>query len=211
MTMKKTLPVILSICALILVVGASPAAAQGRIATVDLKKLFDGYWKTKQADAALKERGADLEKEFKAMMEDYNKGKEDYKSLTAASSDPAMSDAERDKKKKEAEDKLRSLKEQEEAMAKFQNQARTTIDEQRRRMRDNILGEVRKALDGKAKLAGYSMVIDVAAETINNTPVVLYNTGDNDITDSVLSQLNASAPPEAQNTGTSSGTSTNKP
>lgn len=208
--MKKTLLLILSTCAVILLLGATPASAQGRIATVDLKKLFDGYWKTKQADAALKERGADLEKEFKAMMEDYNKGKEDYKSLTVASSDPAVSDGERDKKKKEAEDKLRSLKEQEEAMTKFQNQARTTIDEQRRRMRDNILGEVRKALDGKAKVDGYTMVIDVAAETINNTPVILYHTGENDITDPVLSQLNASAPPEVLGAGKSSGTSTNK-
>jgi Skp family chaperone for outer membrane proteins len=130
-------------------------------------------------------------------MEDYNKGKEDYKALEAASSDLVMSETERERKKTEAEDKLRSLKEQEETIAKFQNQARTTLDEQRRRMRDNILGEVRKAVDGKAKTANYSLVVDVAAETVNNTPVILYTNGENDITESVLSQLNASAPPEA--------------
>jgi len=208
--MKKTLLLLLATFATVLVLGASSASAQGRIATVDLKKLFDNYWKTKQADAALKARGADLEKEFKAMVEDYNKAKDDYKALSTASSDPAMSESERDRKKKEAEDKLRGIKDQEEAMQKFQNQARTTIDEQRRRMRDNILGEVRKALDGKAKVAGYSLVIDVAAETINNTPVVLYNAGENDITDSVLSQLNASAPPEVSSGETSSVTETNK-
>ena len=194
--MKKTF-ILLTIAALLLLVGVTPVSAQGRIATVDLKKVFDGYWKTKQADAALKDRGADLEKEFKAMLEEYNKGKEDFKTLEAASSDPAVSDSERDRKKKDAENKLRSLKEQEETMTKFQNQARTTIDEQRRRMRDNLLGEIRKALDGKAKLEGYSMVIDVAAETINNTPVVLFSNGENDITDTILSQLNTSAPPEA--------------
>ena len=30
-----------------------PALAQTKIGTVDLRKLFDGYWKTKQAQAAL--------------------------------------------------------------------------------------------------------------------------------------------------------------
>jgi len=194
--MTKLIKLVLIACLLTLVLAASSASAQGRIGTVDLKRLFDNYWKTKQADAALKDRAADLEKEFKAMMEDYNKGKEDYKTLAAASSDLVMSETERERKKTEAEDKLRSLKEQEETIAKFQNQARTTLDEQRRRMRDNILGEVRKAVDGKAKTANYSLVVDVAAETVNNTPVILYTNGENDITESVLSQLNASAPPE---------------
>jgi outer membrane protein len=207
--MKKTFLLILSVSAL-LILSAAPALAQGRIATVDLKKLFDNYWKKKQAETALVNRGADLEKEFKAMMEDYKKAKEEYKKLTDGASDPAMSESERDRKKQEAEDKLGNLKQQEEAMTKFQNQARTTIDEQRRRTRDNILGEIRKVIDGKSKVAGYSMVIDVAAETINSTPVILYSSGENDITDSVLSQLNASAPPEAQETGRSSNTATNK-
>ncbi|HEU5070664.1 MAG TPA: OmpH family outer membrane protein [Verrucomicrobiae bacterium] len=195
--MKRTVKIIALTCAVGLLLAAAPAYADGQIATVDLKKLFDGYWKTKQADAALKARGADLEKEFKGMMADYDKATDAYKALMAASTDQAMSEAERDKKKHEAEDKLRDLNDQKENMAKFKAQANSTIDEQRRRMRDNILAEIRKAVDSKSKSAGYSLVIDVAAETVNNTPVVLFNKGDNDITDGILSQLNASAPPEA--------------
>lgn len=208
--MKKTLQLLLTVSAMFLVLGAVPAMAQGRIATVDLKKVFENYWKKKQAEAALIDRGADLEKEFKAMMADYNKGREEYKTLTADAADPAVSETERERKKGQAEEKLTSLKQQEEAMTKFQNQARTTIDEQRRRMRDNILGEIRKVVDGKAKVAGYFLVLDVAAESINNTPVILYSNGENDITDAVLSQLNASAPPEVQDGGSPSGTDTSK-
>ncbi len=32
------------------------ALAQTKIATVDLRKLFDGYWKTKQAQADIQEQ-----------------------------------------------------------------------------------------------------------------------------------------------------------
>jgi dihydrodipicolinate synthase/N-acetylneuraminate lyase len=38
------------------------------------------------------------------------------------------------------------------------------------------------------------MVIDTAAETVNGTPVILYNTTDADLTDEVLKELNAAAP-----------------
>lgn len=195
--MKNSVKLILATFVLALVLGATTASAQGRIATVDLKKLFDNYYKTKLADTALKERGAELEKEFKGMMEEYTKIKDEYKTLAASAADQAISDSEREKKKKQAEEKLISIKDQEEALQKFQAQARTAVDEQRRRMRDNILGDVRKAVDGKAKVAGYTLVIDVAAETINNTPVVLFSNGENDITDGVLAQINANAPPEA--------------
>jgi Skp family chaperone for outer membrane proteins len=117
--------------------------------------------------------------------------------LLAASNDQAISDSERDKKKKDAEEKLKLLKDQQEALVKFQNQARVTLDERARRMRDNILAEVRKAVESKSRSAIYSLVIDVGAETPNATPVVLFSNGENDITDTVLQQLNASAPPEA--------------
>jgi Skp family chaperone for outer membrane proteins len=42
------------------------ALAQTKIATVDLRKLFDNYWKTKQAQAAIQERAAQLDKDDKA-------------------------------------------------------------------------------------------------------------------------------------------------
>jgi len=64
-------------------------------------------------------------------------------------------------------------------------------------MRDNILAEVRKVVESKAKSMGSSMVIDVGAETPNATPIVLYTNGENDITAAVLEQLNANAPPES--------------
>ena len=47
--LRKLLPALL----LISLLGSS-ASAQTRIGTVDLRKIFDSYWKTKQADAALK-------------------------------------------------------------------------------------------------------------------------------------------------------------
>ena len=62
------------------------------------------------------------------------------------------------------------------------------------RMRENILGEIKVAVTAKAKAGGYSLVIDAAAETANATTAVVYSSGENDLTDAVLKQLNAGAP-----------------
>lgn len=131
------------------------------------------------------------------MLEQMEKDQKDYAALVMASTDSALSDTEREKKKGEAEKKLISLNDQKETIVKFQNQARARIDEQKTRVRNNILAELRKAVDAKARSGGYTLILDSAAESINNTPVVLYSTGENDLTQSVLEQLNSSAPPEA--------------
>lgn len=182
--------------ALLLVMLNGMAWAQTRVATVDLRKLFDGYWKTKQADAALKDRAADLDKEYKGLRDDHKKLTEEYQKTLADANDQAVSSEERDKRKKAAEAKLKDIKEAEETLGQFERQARTTLDEQRRRMRDGVLGEIRKAIDAKAKAGSYSLVVDTAAETPNATPVFVFSSIENDLTQTVLEQLNATAPVE---------------
>jgi outer membrane protein len=180
------------LCALL----SGSAFAQGKIGTIDLRKVFDNYWKTKQADAALKDQAADMEKELKSFEADYKKAKEEYDKLIASASDQALSSEERDKRKTTAEKKLLDMKEIQQTGQQYATSARTTLDEKRRRLRDNILTEARGVINAKAKAAGYGLVIDSAAETANGTPIILYNTGESDLTDAILSQLNATAPAE---------------
>lgn len=170
------------------------ALAQSRIATVDLRKVFEGYWKTKKADVQLKERGADMEKEYKTMLDDFKKAKDDYQTLLSDANNQVLSPEEREKRKKSAEEKLKQLKETEDTIQQYNRQARTALDEQRKRMRDVILEEIRTALTTKAKSAGYMLVVDTAAETPNNTPVVLFSSNENDMTQAVIEQLNVNAP-----------------
>ena len=48
----------------------------------------------------------------------------------------------------------------------------------------------------RSKAGGYALVIDTSAQTpaMTPTPVVLYTNGQNDLTEEILSQLNAAAP-----------------
>src|SRR3569833_1727232 len=180
--------------ALALLISTS-AYAEYRIATGDLGRVFTNYWKTKQAQVAIDEHRTDIEKTGKDMMSTFTKAKEDYQKMLDSMNDPAVSAQERDKRKKAADDKLKDLKDQDDALAQFDSASRASLDEQLKRTRDNIVADIRIAVTAKAKLDGYTLVFDTAAQTINNTPVILYSVpGDNDITEAVIKQINMGAP-----------------
>jgi outer membrane protein len=191
--MMKNLRLILPAILLMTFLGGS-ALAQTKIATVDLKKLFDNYYKTKLAQASIQERAAQLDKDDKAMKDDLKKGGDDYQKLVTEANDQALSADERDRRKQSADDKLKQLQASKAAIDQYERQAQTTLGEQRQRMRDNILVDIKAAVSAKAKAAGYSLVLDNAAETVNGTMTIVYNSGDNDLTDGILAQLNAGAP-----------------
>ncbi len=176
------------------------AQAQTKMAVVDLKKVFDGYYRTRQADVQLKERAADLEKARAGMLEDYKKSSEEFKKLLDGLNDPSASAAEKEKRKTEAEKKQGELREIEGSIRTFDDTSRKTIMEQQKRMRDSVLRDIRGVVEEKAKAAGYGVVIDTAAESVNQTPVVVYTSllgGGDDLTEPVLKALNVNAPPDS--------------
>ena len=170
------------------------ATQTGKIATVDMRKLFDGYWKTKQAEAALNDRKAELDKEDRGFIDDLKKARDEYQKLLDGANDQAISADEREKRKQAAADKYKQITDSGTTIAQFERQAQATLAEQSQRMRDNILNEVKAAVAAKTKAAGYAMVLDSASETVNQTPIILYSSGENDLTSAVLAQLNAGAP-----------------
>lgn len=174
---------------------AGSASAQGKIGLIDLRKVFDDYYKTKAADSLLKDQATDLDKQKKGLMEQYQKATDDYKKALDGANNQAVSADEREKRKKSAEDSLLEIKRMEESINQFERTARTTLEERQRSMRDRILDEIRTVINAKARASNFTMVLDTASESFNKTPILLYNNGENDITAAILKELNAGQPP----------------
>ena len=182
------------LAAFALALASASAQAQVKLGIVDLRKVFDGYYKTREADTKIKGEAAELEKSAKTLLEDYRKSNDEYKGLVEAAGDSAISADEKQKRRKAAEDKLLDIRNLEQQVQQFQRQSESTLLEKRKRMRDQILREIRETIVAKSKAAGYTFVIDVAADSVNQTPIVLYTNGENDLTEELLRQLNANAP-----------------
>lgn len=192
----RRLPALLLVWGCLL--AAAPAArAQSRVAVIDVKKVFDSYWKTRQADTNLKERARQLDQTRQRMLDDYKKVGTDYKALLDSSTDPVLSATERARRKQNADRKLTELRELEQSTDQFETQLRQTLSEQQRLLRDDIIQEIRHKVAAKARQRGYTMVLDTAAETINQTPMMIFTNGENDITNEIVAELNAASPPPA--------------
>jgi len=181
---RLTLLTMLVLCAM-----SFSAAAQTKLASVDLKKIFTGYWKTKQANVALESRQTELRKEMKDMAEGLDKAQTDYKQLLDQANDSALSADERDKRKQSAAAKAKEMATTKTTLEQFQRQAEAQLSDESQRMRGNLLTDIQKAVADKAKTAGYTLVVNAA-----NSEAFVYVSSSTDITDAVLAQLNAGAP-----------------
>jgi Skp family chaperone for outer membrane proteins len=174
---------------LLLAATALSATAQTKVATVDMKKIFNGYWKTRQATAALENRKLELRKEMKDMADGLDKAQSDYKLLLAQADDQAISPDERDKRQQAATSKAKEIDSTKVTLQQFQRQAEAQLADQSQRMSGNLVVEIQKAVADRAKAGGYSLVINSA-----NTEAFIYVGPESDITDGVLTELNAGAP-----------------
>ena len=181
---------------LMLALTSLPVFGQNKVATVDLKKLFDNYYKTKLATQAIQDRANDMDKDYTTMAQDLKKKSDQYEQLLESASDPAVSDQERQKRKANADDMLKQLQDNKTAIDQYERQAQMTLADQKQRMRDKILDEIKLVVADKAKAGGYTLVMDTAAQTVNGTPSIVFATGEGDLTADVLKQLNAAAPPD---------------
>ena len=169
------------------------ATAQTKIATLDLQKVFDGYWKTKQISENLQGQGKEYEAQREKLVAQYQELNEAFRLLREAIDDPAASSAGKEKRTKEADAKLAEIREMEQTINDYDNTTRTQITETQNRMKQNIVREIRETVAGIARKEGYNMVLDTAALARTDTPILLFHDSTADVTEKVLTQMNAGA------------------
>ena len=172
----------------------TPGVRAQKIGTIDLQKVFDGYWKTKQADKLLKDRQQDFKEARDNMIQEYETANSEYRKLAEGANDQAVSRSERDRRKQEAETKLLDVREIESSVKQFDQQAIATLEDQKKRARNDIVREIKDLVIQIAKRDRYSLILDVSGNTFNQTPLVLYSDGTADISEEILRTLNTSAP-----------------
>lgn len=174
--------------------AAPPAPAGQTIATVDLEKVFDKFYKTERSNIKFKREASDMEKERNDMVDAEKKQEADWQKLIDKAEDQAVSADERARSKKAAEEKLSEIKGAEQTIQEYDRASSAKLREENRQRRDDIVKEIRGVLNADAKAAGYTLVLDVSGESANMAPVVIYTAGVNDMTDSLIKELNAAAP-----------------
>lgn len=168
-------------------------AADIKIATIDLQKVFEDYFKTKEADARLKDQMEGFKTERDSRLEDYRSLVDQIKSLRDSLNDPSLSDDAKKEKQLKYEEKFNEARQREQELKNFEQTTAKLIQDQSGRMRKTIIDEinvvVKEFCSGK-----YDLVLDKSGVTMNGTSVILFSENMTDLTGEIVQRLNSKKP-----------------
>ena len=178
-----------AICAL----ATAGWAAELKIATVDLDKVFTAHPKTLAAEAELKKAETGVEAELEKLKAEGLALQEEVAKLREAAKNPLLNEDARLKKRDEAEEKLTQLQE-------FELRARRTQETKLKQMREQVLksrqaivDELTQAVVQFAQANEYDLVLDRSGLTMNAVPLVAYAAPELDVTERLIAYLQAKA------------------
>ncbi len=196
--MKNLLSLPVAVAALV-ALGSSFASAQSmvKIGSVDMKKVFENYYKTKDAEQRINEARNAAKKELEERMESYQKGVGEVKKLNEEIESPALSKEAKETKSKSRDEKVGELKNMEREIGEFRQTREKQLQEQSGRMRQGIVDEINKIVLDKVKAENYDLVVDRSGMSLNGVPVVMFAKDAYDFTDTVVAALNKNRGSEA--------------
>ena len=174
-----------------LALGTVSASAQAiKIGTVDMKKVFENYYKTKDAEARINEARNAAKKEMDDRMDVYNKGVNEVKKMNEEIESPALGKEAKETKSKARDEKVSELNAMQREINEFRQTREKQLQEQSVRMRGGIVDEINKIVESKVKSDNFDVVFDRSGPSLNGVPVVLYARDSFDFTDEVIKALN---------------------
>ncbi|MGA2221619.1 MAG: OmpH family outer membrane protein [Verrucomicrobiia bacterium] len=173
---------------------AFPQVPSGRIVLVDLNRVFIEYYKTPIASAKLKETIESYNKEQEELRTQLRKGIDELTKLREEQEKTEYTPEVREQKKKAVQEKLSETQKAQRDLEEYQHSHQQILDQQRDRMRQTILGEIKDVVSKEAKDAGYTLVFDKSGNTLNGIPTVVYSQDSMDITDDIIKKLNKNQP-----------------
>jgi len=190
--MKNNL--ILSLCAAALVVAIpGTLCAQSvtiKIGTVDMKKVFESYYKTKDAESKINEARNNAKKELEERMDTARKLLDEVKKLDEDIQRPELGKEAKEQKMKIRTEKANDVQSMDREIREFQASREKQLQEQSVRMRGGIVDEINKVVADKVRADGYDIVFDRSGPSLNGVPVILYAKDNYDFTPDVVTVLN---------------------
>jgi outer membrane protein len=175
---------------------ATVAMADLKVGVVDLSKAFDSYYKTKEAQARIKEKEEGYQKDIQDMKVDYDHMVEEAQKLRDAAQDPTLSTQARTEKQKALQAKAQDLNNMERRIQETSTERNRELQDEIVRRHKEIVAEITKVVTDFSGPQGYDLVVDRSSSSTTGVPVVLFNSNKlTDITGDVISKLNATAPP----------------
>lgn len=192
--MRLFMITLLTVATLHMMAGLDEARAQerqGDIMFINLDSVFTNYYKTKDAEAELKEQADEFKTERQQKIDELEALQSEYEALRGQAQSAALNEEARNAKRAEAEDKLLEMRSLENDIRQREQAAQRRMDEQSRRVRTRLIGEINDIIANHALTRGYHAIIDHSGNSLNGVPTVVFYNPKFDITAEIIGMLNA--------------------
>ena len=160
------------------------------IAYIHMETVFEGFYKTRRAEASLKKQESVYKERADASVEELKALKQKMDSLLEEADSVALSEDGREKKIEGARAVQSQLQERERELKKFLDDKKREMQRDYMNSRNQLVKEILQKVRSYADGRGFDLVLDVSGMTQNFLPVVLKHPNENDITEVILQEIN---------------------
>jgi Skp family chaperone for outer membrane proteins len=166
-----------------------------KVGLVDMKRVFEAYSGTKDADAAISEKRDQGRKELGERKEAVRKAQAEIEKLDGEIANPALGGAEKEEKTKMRQEIATAVERQERGVQEIQAAQEKELKDLTGRLRAGVVERINKVVETMVKDGKYDLVLD---RSPSNAPPLTFKGGNNtDITDALISALNKKPTPSA--------------
>jgi Skp family chaperone for outer membrane proteins len=165
-------------------------SAAAKIAVADLEKIFREFYKSRIAEDAIKQQASAYRKYADRLNVELQELIRAAQAARSTALNIALSPAEKQKAEQTAEEKTKAVRAKEAEIKLFIQERSRDMRRMEMVKRAEILKEIRAEISKRAAAEGYDFVFDCSGRTMNDQPTVLYYPERNNITNSVIRELN---------------------
>jgi outer membrane protein len=174
--------------------GAVPAQAQIKVGVVDIDKVFNEYYKTKDAEDRINEARDAARKEVDVRWATRAPMLEAIVGLNRELENKSLPAPVRADKTKRRDDKIVEVQNLEREVEQLNFSRENAIREQASRAREAIVEDIMKLVNERVRADGFDLVIDRSGNSAGGVRMLLASKPDMDFTEDIIVRLNKSKP-----------------
>ncbi|HEY1793370.1 MAG TPA: OmpH family outer membrane protein [Opitutaceae bacterium] len=192
--MKKYLLSLATVLAFSATSLTSHAQTQQKIMVVDLTKIFENHWKTKEQQAKLQTDAQKAQEQLAQITKDGNSLVAEFKELDEQSKNPTATTEAQGKAKADAQKKYEEIQQKHNEEQQFVQTTRQTLAQRYQTFKTLMLEDISKTATDISKQHGATVLLDKSGVTGLGVSAVVYADPSLDITDEVMAEVNKDAP-----------------
>ncbi len=160
------------------------------IVVVNMDRVFNEFYRTREAEQQVQELIQQFRAEQQEAQQEYQTLQQAFGAIRETAADVALSEEERRAKANEASEILNRIRAMEEEIRSREQQRQQQIEEQGRRMRQQLVDAILEHIREMSPARNWDLVLDASGASPNGIPNVLHAANPRDVTAEVIQSIN---------------------